>query len=297
MILLSLVGEQPIPNLLPLWQFTEFDAVQFAATETTRPQAEALRQAIARDEQLRRLTVQPLVTVEAYHLSKARQVLARAVADWQSRGETVCLNFTGGTKIMSAAALQSAYGTGAPLMYVSSEQNEVIFYQSDGVETRRVPITVAVTVSQYLEACGLEMRLPNPNAAPPPKEGDRLEQLVFERALAAGLFDDVQRNVSVMRRLSNGAMVKNELDVVVTRNGHLAVCSCKSGRNVTNEALYEVAALSSRENLGIYCGKLLAAAEPELPPGLYERARAARIQLVDGRQLDRIDFYLKLATD
>lgn len=296
MILLSLVGEQPIPNLLPLWQFTEISSVQFAATDTTRLQAEALCSSIARNEQLKRLVVHPILMVEAYALSRTRFVLAQAIADWQRQGENVLVNFTGGTKIMSAAALQSVYGSGAHLMYVSTEKNKVIFYQSDGVELRQVEISLDINVRQYLDACGLEVRLPNPKAAPPPpKEGDHLEQLVFEQAVNSGIFDDVQRNVNV-QRLTHGSCVKNELDVVVTRNGRLAVCSCKSGRNVTNEALYELASLSSRENLGIYCGKVLAVAE-ELASGLYERARSSRIKIVDKSQLDNVAFYLKAATD
>lgn len=36
MMLLTLLGEQPIPNLLPLWQYPEFDCIRFAATERTK---------------------------------------------------------------------------------------------------------------------------------------------------------------------------------------------------------------------------------------------------------------------
>lgn len=298
MILISLMGEQPIPNLMPLWQFPEFTTTQFAATSSTAPRAEALANAIHRDPQLQQVKIAPTLTLEAYHIGKSRLKLARAIADWQAQGETVCLNFTGGTKIMSGAALLAAGGTGAQLMYVSSEEDCVIFYQSDGVEIRRVPLQVSISVQQYLEACGLEVEKPNPNSAlVPPKEGDPLEIRVLRAAQKSGIFDDVQRGVKVRRILPDGKTVKNELDIVVTRNGKLAICSCKSGRNVSNNDLYELSAISARENLGIYCGKVLVASDPDIPPGVIERARVDRILLVDHRNLAQVDFYLKQATD
>jgi hypothetical protein len=302
MILLSLMGEQPIPNLIPLWQFHEYTGTQFAATSTTHGRALMLAEAIARDHQLKRVKVLEPLKLEAYDLQKARLVLARAITELHQEDD-VCLNLTGGTKIMSLAALQAAYGSGIPLMYVASEQNEIIFYQSDGVETRRQPIDVQISVRQYLEACGLENSLtqnflpPDPNATlPPPKEGDYLENRVVKQALDSGLFDDVQRGVFVRRRTERGDVI-NELDVVVTRHARLAICSCKARKKITNDMLYELAALSSRENLGIYCGKLLVTSTTDLTESLFNRARANRIHLVDNSQMDRIAFYLMLATD
>ena len=297
MILLSLVGEQPIPNLLPLWQFPEFTGVQFAATTTTERQAKALLEYLPRDDRLPGLTLHPTVLVEAYHLGKARHALGRAISEWHARGETVLLNFTGGTKIMSLAALQAAYGTGVGLVYVSTEEGVVIFYQSDGVETRREKLDVHVSVVQYLEANGLSVKRPNPHFVPSPKEGDWLEEQVRQAAVDSGLFDDVQRGVEVSRMLRDGTAVKNELDVVVTRNGKLAVCSCKTGKNISNDTIYELAALSSRENLGIYCGKVLVATSKDLPPGVEQRARASRVHFVGHAGLNNVDYYLKLATD
>jgi hypothetical protein len=297
MILLSLVGEQPIPNLLPLWQFHEITGVQFAATSTTERQAKALLTFLSRDDRLVHLAAHPTVLVEAYHLSKARQALARTISEWQARGEDLLLNFTGGTKIMSLAALQAAYGSGVSLLYVSTEEGAIIFYQSDGVETRREPLKVDIRVAQYLEASGLKVTPPGAHFVPSPKEGDWLEERVQQAAMESGLFDDVQRGVRVACTLRDGTIIHNELDVVVTRNGKLAVCSCKTGKNISNDTIYELAAISSRESLGIYCGKVLVATSNELPPGVAQRARASRVMFVDQARLDQVAYYLKLATD
>ncbi len=288
MLLLTLLGEQPIPNLLPLWQYPEFSAVQFVVTPRTRPLAEALIAFIRQDHTLSHLQVIDPLEVEAYDLTQTRMRLSQALVSHIHAGLPVTLNLTGGTKLMSLAALQAAYGLAAPLLYVSSETGEMIFYSSDGVETRRENISVHISVEQYLHAHGIEsseVQNFNPetaaNAARPPKEGDWLEEAVYQAAIQSGQFDDVRKNLYIRRRGRDDAVI-NELDVVVTRNGLLGVCSCKAGRKLSNDDLYELEALSSREKFGIYCGKVFVCAASEIPEGLKQRASADKIRLAFG---------------
>lgn len=300
MLLLSLIGEQPIPNLLPLWQFREYTATQFVATSTTQPVAETLRRAIQSDPQLRHLEVLDTLIVEAYDIGQARGVLATALNAHLNQGREVRLNLTGGTKLMSLAALQAAFGSGVRLIYVSTEDNCMILLGSDGVEMERLPIRVNISVEQYLAAHGLEVgddQSFKPNrqryASPPPKQGDELEMEVERLARESGLFDDVRRNVFVRRMTARGSVV-NELDVVVTRNGKLVVCSCKSGK-VTKEMIYELASLSRREATGIYCGKLLATDQETPTRGLRDRARSMGVHLVYGQEINQVARHLLLA--
>jgi hypothetical protein len=301
-LLISLMGEQPIPNLLPLWQFSEFTLTRFAATESTLARADMLKATIARDAVLsRRVRSLDTLPLEAYDMQKDRFVLTRAISEHQENGEEICLNLTGGTKIMSLAALQAAFGTGITLMYVSTEENQVIFYRSDATEFRREPIRVKISVQQYLEAHGLEtsadpnFRPGGPYADLPPKAGDALEKKVTKCALDSGLFDDVRSNLFI-RKQSKLGPVKNELDVVIIRNGRLAVCSCKDTREITKDHLYELSSLSRREFAGIYCGKVLVTTAA-VTDAQVERAREAGIFLVTGDQIRNIDFYLKQATE
>ncbi len=286
MMLLTLLGEQPIPNLLPLWQFRQMDGVRFAASERTQPLAQSLAEFIRSDPQLRSLTVFPPLILPAYDLPAARQRIGAAIAEIGRPPGELVINLTGGTKLMSLAAMQAAYGQATPLMYVSAEQNQVLFYSSDGVEIRREPIRVSITVEQYLRAHGIEVSetqsfRPQGGADErPPREGDWLEQAIFEAASGSRQFDDVRRNLFI-RRASRSDYVTNELDIVVTRNGMLAVCSCKSGK-VEIKDLYELEALSSREKFGIYCGKVFAAFSGTLPAAFKNRAAADHIRLAFG---------------
>lgn len=291
MILLTLLGEQPIPNLLPLWQYRAFSGVQFVVTPRTRPLAESLAAFIRQDRTLQHLQVYEPLDVEAYDLSQTRLRLIQALMSHIRVHTPVTLNLTGGTKLMSLAAMQAAYGLAVPLLYVSSETGEMILYTSDGVEQRREPIHVSITVDQYLQAHGIESSpyqnfAENEKYAPirSPKEGDWLEEAVYQAAMQSGMFDDVRKNVYIRRRGRKDAVI-NELDVVVTRNCLLGVCSCKSGKKLSNDDLYELEALSSREKFGIYCGKVFACATDEIPEGIKERASADKIRLAFGENV------------
>lgn len=300
MLLLSLVGEQPIPSLLPLWQGPEYDSVQLAHTATTTSAAETICNAIKNDPQLKRLQILPPIKLDAYDMRRARLALNRAIQSHLEDGQSLRLNFTGGTKIMSLAAIQAAYGTGIGLLYVSTEEGRLIYYGSDGAETASAPLDVRIDIDQYLRAHGLEVSdntgfIPNYQSYsdPPPKAGDALEKKVEALARQSGWFDDVRRGVFIRKKIRSG-VVKNELDVIVVRNARLVVCSCKAGKEICNDDLYELASLSRRESAGIYCGKVLACAN-ETSPALVERARSLGIGLVSGAQIDNIAFYLKQA--
>jgi len=309
MLLLSLLGEQPIPNLLPLWQYGLFTRTQFAATSATLPMALTLEQAIKQDPTLNHLTVLPPLKLDAYDIGKARVELAGALLAHQANNLPVCLNLTGGTKLMSLAAMQAGYGTGIALLYVATETNKMIWMRSDGSEERREDIQVKVNIAQYFSAHGLEIGadmsfIPGRvrHASPPPKAGDELEERAAKLAAESGFFDDVRRNVFV-RKQTDREPVVNELDIVVTRNGRLAVCSCKTtqvettnGKNSFKEAIYELGAISRREALGIYCGKVLISSQTDLPVALRDRARASGVRLVYGAEIAKTAEHILKAT-
>ena len=301
MLLLSLVGEQPIPNLLPLWHAAEYTCVQFAASRATLGVARGLAETIRKDPQLKRLQVLEPLELAAYDIQASRKALAAALVKHQLDGLETRLNLTGGTKLMSLAAVQAAFGSGVRLLYVSTEENQVIHLASDGYELERQPLKVNISVGQYLAAHGLEMS-EDPGFRPgarrftaPPGEGSLLEEQVYRSAFQSGFFDEVRRNVYI-RKQTGGQPVVNELDLMVTRNGRLAVCSCKAGKTVTKENVYELASLSRRESAGIYCGKVLVSTQSELSAAVRHRAREMNVRLVYGAEVANVAGHLYQAT-
>lgn len=287
MIYLSLVGEQPMPILLPLWQDSGYSALQLIATPITLAVAKAIGTFINKDSALRSLKVLPVVTVDAYDLNKSTDMIRQILLKFGDN--RVILNLTGGTKIMSIAAMQAARGKSIVLLYVSMEERNLIYFSTETAKTKSVPINVKISVDQYLNAHGLETSDSQNfgyrySDIAPAKEGDELEEKVFTLARDSGVFDDVRRNLHI-RKATGDHFVTNELDVVATHNGSLVVCSCKSGK-IGNQALYELTSLSRREVAGIYCGKALASSKKTLPPGVVNRAREDHIRLICADELE-----------
>lgn len=287
MIYLALVGEQPMPVLLPLWQEKGFTSVQLIASETTQPVADFLAEYIRSDPGMGVRKVHPVMVVDAYDLDSASAVLHNLLA--KHRYHKAVFNLTGGTKMMSIAAQQSAVDSHARLLYVSAEKRNLIYFSADSDETQTVPIRVKVTVEQYFNAHGFDCSESQNFGMrdceiPPPKEGDALEDHVYDLLCQSGLFDDVRRNVFI-RRTSGSSEVTNELDVVAASGGNLVVCSCKSGK-VDNQALYELASLSRCEVAGICCGRVLVSSKKALLPGVVNRAAQDGIRIITSSELE-----------
>jgi len=314
MILLSLVGEQPIPNLLPIWQLhskkealpdwarVPLESILFVATRSTRQVAKNLGQVIQSQTDLPELEILPMLIVEPYDTHTIRVSLDQALQGAKDAGMQAAINITGGTKLMSMAALQTASDREVPMMYVNTEKNEIQYFDPKGVERASEPIRVNLSIQHYLEAHGLEVSdnlAFNPAGSFSdlivPKEGDGLEIKVETLARNSGYFDEVRRNVFIRKHSQGEKPVINELDVVAISNGRLVVCSCKSGRNLVNNVLYELTTLSRREAAGIYCGKVLVSSLNDVPPGVLDRARESQIKLVYGSEVDRVAFHMHLA--
>jgi len=286
-IYLALVGEQPMPVLQPLWQEKGFTSVQLIASETTHAVAEYLADYIRSDPAMGIRKVHPVMVVNAYEMDSAIAAIRHLLE--RHRYHKAVLNLTGGTKMMSIAAQQAARGTHARLMYVSAEKRSLIYFSADSSDMQVIPIRVKVTVEQYFNAHGFDCS-DSQNFGmreceiPPPKQGDALEDHVYNLLSQSGLFDDVRRNVFI-RRTNGCSEVTNELDVVVTCGGNLAVCSCKSGK-VDNQVLYELASLSRREVAGIYCGRVLVSSKKNLLPGVINRAEQDGIRIISAGELE-----------
>lgn len=324
MFLLSLVGEQPIPVLIPLWQqwttrpFSNsptdcpFRSIQFAGSKSTMPVIASLEAVIHRESKLDGLKIQTPLIIDPYDIETTRKSLRSALDQAEAQGLDCVVNISGGTKLMALAALQAAKGSittvhelhDVRLLYVNTEKKRIMFLNTDGMETgKNEDISVKISIEQYLESHGLEVsdnQAFNPNGpycdANPPRSGDALEQRVAALAQNSGYFDEVRRNVFIRKSIPGGKPVSNELDVVAISNGRLVVCSCKAGINLKKEMLYELAALSRREVAGIYCGKVLALGQEVIPPGICERALTDHIRLVAGPEIDRIALIMHLET-
>ncbi len=299
MIMIALVGEQPMPVLLPLWQWDEITAVQLFATQTTMSVADSLANFIKKEQFPQKIEVYKTILVEAYDLYDVTEKIKEAISAFP--GEKVLINLTSGTKIMSLGAAMAAEGRGnAKLLYVNTQDSRMLTYKLNEPDVGIEEICVNITVAQYLGAHGF-LVTPNQNpeatTAPvrQPRAGDWLEDKLYTQCQESGFFDDVQLNRFIHKPIDD-TLIPNEIDVMVTKNGNLGVCSCKTG-GLNTKMLNELSTLASRISTGIYCKKFLVTSNDKPSDDFCNRAKKEFIQIIDGNNLDNAAEIISKAFD
>lgn len=113
-LMVALVGEQPLPNLLPVRQYHP-EGVLFVYSKRTQPVYERLK-AVLEDE----TKVHGLET-DAYDIVAIIEALNLKLGTQELSSQPTEFNLTGGTKLMSLAAYQVAQQREAPMFYMESE--------------------------------------------------------------------------------------------------------------------------------------------------------------------------------
>jgi hypothetical protein len=292
-----------MPALLPLWASDAYDATCLVPSERTQDLAQIVSDFIKTDERLCSIKVYPYFKISPYDLEKAEKAIHKQIQLMQLAYEDeICLNLTGGTKIMSIAGMLAAMALNCSMLYVATEKNEIIQLSPGEKLSRSIPLKVNISIQQYFAAHGIETSLDHSFSSPdqpvdrPPKEGDALEDYVYQQVVDSGLFDDVQKGLFIRKQMRIDQPMIRELDVVVIKNGRLAVCSCKSGR-YSPDHLAELEALTAREKFGIYCGKVFASGEKHFTAYRIEEFRQNHVALVYGEKLKNISDILLRATE
>ncbi len=163
-VLIAPVGEQPIPNLIPLFTTKAqkpFTLVQFMVPDDSRIREVAtnLRKTIALDTTLVDVKVADKdLTMNAWDLAKACEECKAAITSYFEEGNEVIVNLTGGTKIMALAAYQAAVNTGTPMIYVNTEQTQIIQFNEQGKPTSTQSFKAPINILTQLHAAGRELK-------------------------------------------------------------------------------------------------------------------------------------------
>lgn len=143
-----LVSDQPIPNLTTALQFKP-DVVVLLTTSDMKEKAELLKGVLSgKGFEVRSKMI------EAYNINDVINV-SEALID-ECRGCEVTLNITGGTKIGTLGTFQAFYTANKNIFYVDTRDNKILklFPESEQAE---YPISVSVSISDYLAAYGFQL--------------------------------------------------------------------------------------------------------------------------------------------
>jgi len=116
MILINLIGEQPIPNLIPILYFKPDRVINIFSNTT---------ESVRRKIELIYPNSEPL-NVDAYNFNEIKERIKGKI---QGISDSFLFNITGATKIMSLALYEVAKENKSDFIYLQSEGNQSIIYK------------------------------------------------------------------------------------------------------------------------------------------------------------------------
>lgn len=238
-VMICLIGEQPVPNILPI-RACKTKEVCLVYTERTEPISENLAKLLTQKRRLQ---------VPAYNVVKIYEELAAFIERQNWATQDLLFNVTGGTKPMSLAAFQLARQLGARVVYLESEsgKSRLDFYEFiQSGEMRHIAEASAndlLAIDDYLNIHGL---------------GDYNQQISrndFEVAVAETLR---REGFEVLSNVRFTKLPVLELDLVIRLDNQFGVAELKTGDAATSKgSIDQLNSATARENLGIYTKRFL----------------------------------------
>lgn len=245
--MVALVGEQPIPNLLPV-RYLKPEALVLVYTKRTESVARRLQKLLAEIE------IYPLEIRDAYRVADIRQRIQQVIAGQSD----LLFNLTGGTKTMVLAAYELARQSHSPFLYFQTEglrgrdQQSLLYrytWNTDEAELEQsIPITEPlITLNDYFcvhfdgyTTTGFSQ-----------KSGG-----ILERAVYYALKDYVDEIMAGVR--PSGLKDQVEIDLAVRCGNQVGFIEVKRGGGESGkEAVDQLTTAAARELSGIYAARFL----------------------------------------
>ena len=237
--IISLIGEQNLPNLLPILHLEPAQVI-LVYTDRTEQTAVRLTNLIQAQTEVTQLIV------DAYDIDGTRNHLKQAVAKLPV--SDLLVNFTGGTKMMSLAAYQTAVELNAPMIYLKSEGKKSLLYRYDPENGRYLSprveeIPPVINIEQYLKA-----HLDDYDSVGLVNSRQRGYQ--FERAVSEALKTAVDEICPGVKRRNT-----IDIDFVVRCGNRVGIIETKTGLKKPKAGIDQLNTAAGRAYLGTYTQK------------------------------------------
>jgi hypothetical protein len=265
-ILILLIGEQIIPNLLPL-KYLQPDAAVAVFSDFSKKGYERLEQVMGD-----KIKLHPC-QVDAYNIDAIIPALTDALGGWGPPHELL-FNITGGTKPMSIAAYLTAGQLNAPVIYFQSEgkRSRVLRYEFQDGRSVMVGdefLPAVITLDEYLQA---HVDLHPPRKRIPEDEGFQFERAVFEALL--DVVDEIKIGVNIQSAV--------EVDLAVRCDNQVGIVEVKTGANKLKMSIDQLNTAAEQRYLGTYTQKFLVSNQDWSQfSDLKELAQAHRIIVIE----------------
>jgi len=243
MLLLSLIGHQSIPNLLPIRYLQPAENLLVYTSETERV-ARRLRRIISDSPDLKND-----LKADAYNYADLHSRLAQKL---EGKSDVI-LNLTGGTKMMSFAAFSLAQELNAPFVYMENKQSLLLrfqFEQGAPVLKKSETMPELLTLNDYLLAHtdGFTETGFSKNDSGRLTEGGE-----FEQAVCNALMSRLGRENVLAGVRPNGAGNQVEIDLAFRVGNQVGIAELKtSGKESGKRGLDQLKMAAEPTTLGTY---------------------------------------------
>ncbi len=273
-VLINLIGEQPIPNLLPILFFKPDKTIILYSEKTAKVARRIKRLSKANCEKFE---------IDAYDLNSINEVLKNIV----SKENDYIFNITGGTKLMSVALFNFAAQLNSQIVYLKSENNKNLIYflklnDVGDIDFNVQELPELLNVDIYLKAHLLDYLIA-------PKRFENSLGFVFEDAVVNSLRKNNFEVIQSVKPMGEGQQV--EIDAVFRLKGtnNVAIAEIKLGdykMERPKKGIDQLSTAGSREYLGIYTKKFLITRR-KLLGNIKKAAKAHNIIVIDGIRLNK----------
>ncbi|MEW6276206.1 MAG: DUF1887 family CARF protein [Bacillota bacterium] len=249
-VMISLIGEQPIPNLLPVL-YDRPRLVILVYTERTMPLSKRLKLLLEGQEMLAEMIPG---SVDPYDMIKIQLALEEFISIQKLASGDLIFNLTGGTKPMAFVGYQLARKFSSPFLYLQSEGKKSVIYRyrflDQGYKLEKVEeVPELLSIDLYLRAhLGKADNLSKCYTEGPPEDDFAL--VVFKTLQP--LLTEVKTSV---KPCSFGGL---EIDLVVRRGNQVGIIEVKSGKKAREKrGVEQIIAAAEQRFLGTYTEKFL----------------------------------------
>lgn len=261
-LMVALVGEQPLPNLMPVRHFHP-ESLLLLYSKRTEPTYRRLKAVLEKETQVDGLET------DAFNIITIVKDLKDKLDTSVLSSQKIEFNLTGGTKAMSLAVYQVAEQRSSPVLYMESEgkNNRMYRYSWENHELRLSSVDLLPERLQLKDFFDVQLGVGKWEAKGPARD----EGGHFEIALAEILRDHGYEVMAGVHLFGTSAV---EVDIALRFENQFGILEAKLGAGGTKLfGLQQLSTATQRQFLGTYTKKFYVITEK--PEVAHEAIREA----------------------
>lgn len=268
MILINLIGEQPIPNLLVMKYLKPTENI-LLYSDTTESMSKRLEKLFE---------VKNKIKIEPYDIDK----IIEKINPHLGKNQKLIFNITGGTKIMAVGLFKIALERKADFVYLQSEGNKSLLYKYTfkdlNILVTEEYLPELINIDTYLKAHINDYFI----------DVNKTSGSDFENSVAIALKENNFETLQNIKPKGEGNQLEIDLLMRLKGTNNVAIAEIKTGdekEEGPKKGIEQLALAGQREYLGTYAKRFLIT-QRSLSKQIREVALAHKIIIIDDLKFD-----------